>query len=160
LFPASTCPNWKGARMPRRKAEPTGPSDTTRLAVWVRCGGVCERCGRERAGDPHHRDGRRMGGSRAVPWINRLSNLLGLCRKCHDWVETEGRAGLSAYRDGLLVRRSTAEQLGGVSLVPVYDLHARAWILTDDGRKHLYTMADYDPRVAPLTHTADDGSRR
>jgi hypothetical protein len=139
-------------RNSKRPSEPTGPDDATRVLVWRRCGGLCERCCRAPTDglDPHHRDARRMGGTRVetAPWINLPSNLTGLCRPCHDWVEGHREQGL---REGWLVRRSTAEQLRGVTKIPVADLRGRAWILTDDGQKHAYTMNDYDARVSDLT---------
>lgn len=81
----------KPAKAKRKTARDTGPSKKTRDALAVRSGGVCELCGRARAVDPHHRHGRLMGGTRR-PWINRLSNLLHLCRVDHDMVtDTRGR---------------------------------------------------------------------
>jgi 5-methylcytosine-specific restriction endonuclease McrA len=47
-----------------------------RYEVRQRCGGVCERCGRRRMTDVHHRTYVRLG-------HERLSDLRGLCRRCH-----------------------------------------------------------------------------
>lgn len=52
--------------------------------------GPCERCGRRRATDPHHR----LTVARGGPDV--LSNLAALCRECHDHVhryEHEARLG-------------------------------------------------------------------
>lgn len=57
--------------------------------VWERDGGRCCHCGRAAYdADIHHRRGRGMGGRDAgEEWINHHSNLLTLCRACHNWVE-------------------------------------------------------------------------
>ena len=51
--------------------------EETRRAVWERCKGRCEYCGKK-AIDPHHIIYRSQGGS------NEEENLIALCRKCHD----------------------------------------------------------------------------
>lgn len=72
-----------------------------RDALAARSGGVCERCGRERATQAHHRRPRAMGGSRDGH-TNTLANLLHLGDSCHEWVESY-RA--EATRNGWLVRQ-------------------------------------------------------
>ena len=51
--------------------------EKTRLAIWERCGGRCEHCGKK-AVDAHHIIPRSAGGS------NDINNLIALCRACHD----------------------------------------------------------------------------
>ena len=48
-----------------------------KLGIWERCKGRCEYCGK-RAVDPHHIKYRSQGGS------NLPSNLIALCRTCHE----------------------------------------------------------------------------
>jgi len=91
-----------------------------------------------------------MGGSRRVPWINLPSNLAALCEPCHSEVE---KARSMGYADGWLVHDGVADQLQGVTRIRVVDAHGVAWILSDDGTKHRYTMADYDPEVDRITKT-------
>lgn len=57
--------------------------------VWLRDGERCVRCShRVQDWDVHHRLARKMGGANArVEWINWVSNLLLLCRGCHNWIE-------------------------------------------------------------------------
>lgn len=72
-----------------------GESDT-RPAVEGRSGGICEACGAARATDKHHRIPRSLGGG----W--HPSNILDLCRICHDWLE-EGKNRGEARSKGLLL---------------------------------------------------------
>lgn len=60
----------------RRKRDAVYPE--RRKEVWYRAGGVCEFCNTTAMTDVHHIAGR--GGSDP----HRLSNLIGLCRPCHD----------------------------------------------------------------------------
>jgi hypothetical protein len=90
-------------KRPRRK---TGPSDATRQTVLERCGGYCERCGRNLAGVPmsvHHRRARGMGGT-TDPVINTVSNLVAICGSgvtfCHGEIESHRTQG---YADGWLL---------------------------------------------------------
>lgn len=87
------------ARNPLRGKKPgaakrprdTGPPKETRQLLAARSGGMCEICGTARAVDPHHRLGRKAGGTRR-PWVNRLSNIIHACRSCHQQVtDTNGR---------------------------------------------------------------------
>ncbi|WP_328439174.1 HNH endonuclease [Nocardia puris] len=92
-------------RAPRRRY--TGPSAAVLDLVRARCGGRCERCalpffGRN-GGDPHHRTPRGAGGTRD-PRINLASNVIAVCRPCHDWIESRRDA---ARVDGWLVPRGT-----------------------------------------------------
>lgn len=110
------------ARM-RTKHRDTGPDAATREALIARTNGRCTVCGQPGT-DPQHRKPRQRGGTKD-PAINRLSNLIWLCRGCHDWVETKERA--KAYVAGLLVH-----QWEDPRLVPLRSLGGRVW-LRDDG---------------------------
>lgn len=57
--------------------------------VWLRDGGHCQRCWASVwQGDIHHRRPRGMGGRDGrETWINHHSNLVLLCRSCHDFLE-------------------------------------------------------------------------
>lgn len=78
--------------------------------------GRCERCGRQRASDAHHRKLVSEGGPDVI------SNLAALCRECHDWCHrnVEAARGL-----GFIVRgrdwRVKAIQLWDGSLVTLDD---------------------------------------
>lgn len=77
----------------------TGPDFSTRMVIAVRCGGRCERCNDDWAQDVHHRKPRGMGGT-SDPRINLPSNLVALCRGCHDYIE---RNRVWALQEGWLV---------------------------------------------------------
>lgn len=72
-----------------------------------RSGGLCEAqligC-RYWAVDPHHRITQKAGGRHGQAKLthDRLSNLLHLCRPCHQWATS--RADLEAYEIGLCLR--------------------------------------------------------
>lgn len=69
-----------GARAKRERAE----LDRNRRESKLRAGGVCARCEREAHTDTHHRKGKaqRDRGEN----IHALSNLVEVCRSCHDEV--------------------------------------------------------------------------
>ncbi|WP_369122934.1 HNH endonuclease [Nocardia farcinica] len=113
-------------RSPRRRY--TGPPHRVIEALRQRCGCRCERCGTTflgpNGGDPHHRTPRGMGGTRDAR-INRLSNLVALCRPCHDWVESHRSRSIV---EGWLVPRHLDP-----ADVPVSSrIHGRV-LLADDG---------------------------
>lgn len=83
----------------------TGFPQEVRELLFVRSGGVCERCGGAEATQAHHRRPRGMGSTKR-PETNRPSNALMLCQPCHTWVETTGRSNGESYRKGILVRQS------------------------------------------------------
>lgn len=81
----------------------TGPDLKTRLLVHERDESACfkEGC----STDPwqlqvHHRLPRKMGGRRG-PWVNSPANLILLCSKHHEWVESNRQV---SYAMGFLVR--------------------------------------------------------
>lgn len=80
----------------------TGPLKKTVEVVLWRAEYRCERCGERPYEQIHHRKPRGMGGSRNDPGINLPSNLICLCRVCHEWVE---RNRETSYEHGWLVRR-------------------------------------------------------
>ena len=106
-----------------KRARDTGPPKATKDKMTVRSGGVCERCGQLRATDPHHRNGRRAGGT-TNPDINNLSNLLHLCRQCHTWV-TQNPLAAVGHGWSVLSWQHPAD----VPVLLHYGLHK----LTDDG---------------------------
>lgn len=57
---------------------PVDPMANSRPTVHTRSGGMCERCGTQRATDVHHRQLRRHGD-------HEPANLVDLCRACHSW---------------------------------------------------------------------------
>lgn len=112
-------PMWKVARY-------TGPTPATRWLVLTRDHFACVVCGNGGA-VLHHRRPRGMSGS-SGPAINLPSNLLTLCRSCHDQVES-WRA--HAERHGYIVRRG----VGDPARVPVL-VHGYGWALHDhDGNR-------------------------
>lgn len=90
-----------------------------RRLVAERSGGVCERCGRARAGEWHHRVNRSQGGR----WT--ASNGLHLCGTCHGWVTAHPEAAAAPGCGWAL--RSWQDPLA----VPVR-LHLWGLVLLDD----------------------------
>jgi 5-methylcytosine-specific restriction endonuclease McrA len=80
----------------------TGPNEYVVNAALERANHCCERCGRPRPEQIHHRKPRGAGGT-SDPKINVLSNLLVLCSACHVEVESDRAV---AYEQGWLVRRN------------------------------------------------------
>jgi hypothetical protein len=113
------------ARQKPRQPRDTGPDRETRDRLAERSVGRCEMCGSTWCLVPHHRQPRGKGGS-PLPQINVLSNLLHLCPKCHDCVESR-RAWAKGL--GLLVPRPTVP-----ADVPV-SLRIGRVLLADDGQR-------------------------
>ncbi|NEW33807.1 HNH endonuclease [Nocardia cyriacigeorgica] len=111
----------------RSRRGDTGPQPHVRLLVATRAGGRCERCACALpigGGDIHHRKPRRMGGTRD-PQINAPSNLVAVCRPCHDWAESHRTRALA---DGWLIPST-----GDPASTPVWSgLYGRV-LLADDG---------------------------
>ncbi|NEW42757.1 HNH endonuclease [Nocardia cyriacigeorgica] len=111
----------------KRSHYSTGPQPQVRLLVAARSGGCCERCACALpigGGDVHHRKPRRMGGT-SDPQINAPTNLVALCRSCHDWIESHRTRALA---DGWLIPST-----GDPAATPVRSwLHGRV-LLTNDG---------------------------
>lgn len=106
-------------------------SDRTRKALAQRSQGVCEarleRC-LYHATDPHHRITVKAGGRHRQARIehDRLSNVLHLCRHCHDWATS--RADQEAYDIGLCLREYQKPALEPVMY------RGQLCLLTNDGR--------------------------
>ncbi len=83
------------ARSERRQAFEDELAEARPL-VFARCGGLCEVCGAARAEVVHHRLRRSQGGR------NDLSNLVGACGGCHDWIHAHPAL---SYERGWLLRR-------------------------------------------------------
>lgn len=94
------------------------------MALWVRSGGRCERCGdplRSEGVERHHRLRRRDGG-------DRLANLMLIHSPCHRWITehpTEAKA------NGWIVPPDGPDP----GDVPVRLPGGALWLLRDDGGK-------------------------
>lgn len=102
----------------------TGPDQDTVDMVLERANHCCERCGRARPEQIHHRKPRGAGGSRD-PAINSPSNLLALCSQCHVEVESDRT---KAYEQGWLVHRENDP-----AVVPVWLAFRGYSLLAVDG---------------------------
>jgi 5-methylcytosine-specific restriction endonuclease McrA len=67
-------------KIPRKNEPGEAIPQETKLALWERCRGRCEYCGK-RAVDAHHIKYRSHGGN------NLLKNLIALCRRCHENID-------------------------------------------------------------------------
>lgn len=105
----------------------TGPVKKVVEKVLWRAEYRCERCAERPYEQIHHRKPRGMGGSRNDPGINLPSNLLALCRICHEATESNRE---QAYEYGWLVRRQHDP-----SVQPVW-VGGRFVVLTNDGSYH------------------------
>lgn len=107
----------------------TGPRPKTLDALRERCGLRCERCAtpftHSNGGDPHHRRPRGMGGS-SETGTNRLGNLVGICRPCHDHIESHRARSLA---EGWLVPQGRDPR----SVPVLSQLHGGWVLLSDDG---------------------------
>ena len=119
-------------RNPTKRKKDTGPDWDTVMAVLARDGFRCVRDGAPIQGERgvhwvvHHRRPRQMGGTRRAD-ANSPANLLSLCSRCHEFVESE-RA--EAYVNGWLVHTHHDP-----AKVPCLVEHGSRWVhLTDDGR--------------------------
>jgi hypothetical protein len=88
-------------QMSKRRRKRDAGYQLARYDVYLRADAACEamvddRCLRTMT-DVHHRAGR--GGDDP----HRLSNLLGCCRPCHDWIHAHPEA---SYAAGFMVRRN------------------------------------------------------
>ena len=85
----------------------------------------CQYCGQHDGLDVHHRRARGMGGTQTK---DRLSNLVTLCRRCHDHIE--------AYPDQAraLGYRLDWDQDPATSQIKAMTANGHAWwLLNDDG---------------------------
>lgn len=118
---------------PRRRSAPRWSWDEwqdANVRLEVRCGNLCERCGKQPPTERHHRQRRRDGG-------DRLSNILALCTDCHRHVtEHPKEARIAGYI--VSVNRDPAE-------IPVL-WRAREWYtLWDSGTMELsFLPPDHD----------------
>jgi 5-methylcytosine-specific restriction endonuclease McrA len=99
-----------------------------RQIVQGRAFGRCERCLKATlCGDHHHRRVRGMGGSKASDRHD-PSNLVWLCRSCHDWAHDNPQESTAA---GFIVPRSS----GNSPLqVPITDLAGQTRFLDNRGQ--------------------------
>ncbi len=115
----------------------TGPPAATVRLTRERSGGMCERCGQAPGQHVHHRQPRGAGGTR-LETANLPSNLLHLCRPCHEHVESHRQ---NAYAYGWLVPR-----YGRPAEWPV-KLAGHGWVLLNDQGG----WSDYDDLVAGVS---------
>lgn len=129
----------------RPKRKNTGPSAKIRGLLLERSGGRCEfpACP-EWATEPHHRYGRKNGGS-SKPWINNLCNLVAACRHHNEWVEREPK---KAAEIGMYLRGKQVPWLWPVRI------RGLGWVLLDD-RGGAHPAAD--THAALLEMEAGDG---
>jgi 5-methylcytosine-specific restriction protein A len=96
---------WMRQIRPRQVKRPRAPRIPPEVGKLIseRCDGRCERCARSLStgGDVHHRIPCGMGGSRDRR-LSRPSNLVALCRRCHDDIESNRFVALD---NGWLVLR-------------------------------------------------------
>lgn len=108
------------ARKPRRD-DPIGRE--TREALRRRSGGLCELCGKKQATDAHHRQNRRGQN-------HTLTNLLHLCRTCHQRVGQHVRYALD---QGFAVSQYDEPALREV----LYRMRDWVWLGADGSLLHL-----------------------
>lgn len=92
--------------------------------VNLRDGGHCLNCGGP-AHDIHHRNARGMGGS-SDPAIHHPSNLVSLCRPCHNYFE-----GNPTVARKLGWKLSGKFNTKAPETVAIVDLRDRSWLLDD-----------------------------
>ncbi len=96
-------------------------SDITKQVVRRRSGGMCERCGVERATNLHHRRARGMGGTRRA--VHTAEWLLHLCGTgttgCHGYIEAHPQI---SYAKGWKLRGTRP------ATTPV-QLYAHGWVV-------------------------------
>lgn len=103
----------KAEQIPRR----------VRLQVHHRSGGYCEVCARQPASQIHHRRPRKTGGSRRAS-TNTPANLLDVCTRCHDRIESHRARAVSF---GWLV----PDAVEAPNQMPV-------WLRTSYGEQYVY----------------------
>lgn len=84
--PARNAPAKRPSPKPNARSEPT---EATSLAVWVRDGGRCVRCGTTSDLHKHHIRYRSEFGRRKVD--HSATNLMLLCLRCHDEIHSNKR---------------------------------------------------------------------
>ena len=98
----------------RRTGRLSAPSKKSRVKEDL---GVCELCDAARAIDPHHRLRRTQGGT------DDRSNLLFLCRRCHDWIHDHPA---ESYQQGYLLRSGLSDNIAWSPVLEVWDDRQRA----------------------------------
>jgi 5-methylcytosine-specific restriction enzyme A len=83
-----------------------------RIAVLERDEYNCVKCGRP-ATDVHHRQPKKMGGTKNARIVYGLANLVSLCRLCHSWIHGNPN---ESYDAGWLVRSGKDPEEVGIDL--------------------------------------------
>lgn len=128
----AAAPDHRGALeplpKPRKAPRNTGPSRAVRDALKARANYMCEYCGLRPGTEAHHRQGRKMGGTRR-PRINKLSNLVLLCAFDHEAITNTRGHRAALERAGWLVREGLLEPAD----VPVEHAARGRVLLLDNG---------------------------
>lgn len=131
-LPASAPPARKStlepSAKPRKRQRYTGPAKVVRDALKKRANYLCEYCGARPGAEAHHRQGRKMGGTRRKR-INRLSNLVLLCVPDHEAITNTRGHRAALERAGWLVREGLLEPAD----VPVEHARLGRVLLLDNG---------------------------
>lgn len=106
-------------------------TEKTRKQLYVRAGGMCERCGGTDRLQAHHRCPRKRGGTRRPEIATGLANLVLICGDCHAHIENEREW---AYKHGWLVHDSHTPAEQPVRGFRSYNYPGRITaLLADDG---------------------------
>lgn len=104
----------------------------TRQMLMQRSGGLCEKCGHDKATQAHHRKPRGMGGTMLTD-KHQLSNLLALCTTCHTWVESERNKARMLYHGWLVDQHQDPRTVPALIHNPNYYGAPHLFLLHDDG---------------------------
>jgi len=120
------------------------PDDTKHL-IRARAHGRCELCRHPDAAlDVHHRQRRGMGGTSSLD-IHLPSNLIAVCRRCHDWIHQHPSWAIDA---GFIV---PATSVPWRTLVWIWHVNyaAPAWYHLDDDALLTWIGSEHPPPHLP-----------
>lgn len=101
------------------------PKDFAKLVE--RDGGGCVCCGETEAIAPNHRANRGMGGAGKDSWLNAPSNLVTLCSRMNNLIETDADYARLAVSRGIKISKYDDPEK-----VPVYDAKSGLWYTLDN----------------------------